>query len=353
MRASFNAWRDGAWWNELWATYVRGSTRAAGAITDFAPPAVVGAAARLTVLTGLIRQQQQPHRAPSRGLRWTRWTPSPLRDESFLLDRELAETQARYYYYSSGDYGSPYIANSLGWTWADSGRDEDAGWQGVERTFIKAVLSEGLYWLGLVDWALRAAGIARGRQGSGRLGAVRLTDMGRWLLMDGPEPAILRKPGGWCCNPTMSSPSTPSRTASWPGSTASPCASTERAVEFEIRDSVYRSQQAGQSVGAIKAWLEQVTGSPLPQNVGRSLDEWHGVRADRHLAGGDVAGGGRAGPGRDPPGRPPDCRGLHHQAGHTDRIARTPRARPSWARCSTQANCPNAPTTLRRRARAA
>ena len=49
----------------------------------------------------------------------------------------------------------------------------------------------------------------------------------------------------------------------------------DRAVEYEItRESIYRAQQNGQQFGAIVAWLEEVTAATLPQNVGRSLDDW-------------------------------------------------------------------------------
>jgi hypothetical protein len=49
----------------------------------------------------------------------------------------------------------------------------------------------------------------------------------------------------------------------------------ERAIEYVVsRESVYRAQLAGQAAGEIQAWLEQVTGAPLPQNVARSLAEW-------------------------------------------------------------------------------
>ena len=96
--------------------------------------------------------------------------------------------------------------------------------------------------------------------------AVRLTDMGRWLLMDGPEPAIPEETGRVVLQPNFHvfafdpiSDSVLARLDSF-----AVRLNAERAVEFEItRESVYRSQQAGQSVGAIKAWLEQVTGSPL------------------------------------------------------------------------------------------
>ncbi len=302
VRASFHAWRDGAWWNELWTTYVQGSTRAAGAITDFAPPAVVQARKRvLTALTELLRRHQAQDAAAEPWIaldvldRYLRNS-----DEGFLVDRELAETQARYYYYSDNQFASPYLANSLGWTWADFGRDEDAGWRGVERVFIKAVLSEGLYWLGLVDLGYAQAVTPAGGNAPEGWSAVRLTDMGRWLLMGGPEPTIPEETGRVVLQPNFHvfafDPISDSVLAHLDSFAVR--LNAERAVEFEItRDSVYRSQQAGQPVGAIKEWLEQVTGSPLPQNVGRSLDEWHAA-FERIIVWPDVSWLGVAEPGQ-------------------------------------------------------
>lgn len=40
------------------------------------------------------------------------------------------------------------------------------------------------------------------------------------------------------------------------------------------RESVYSAQQAGMKVSEIQAFLQTAIGTPLPQNVGRTLDEW-------------------------------------------------------------------------------
>lgn len=47
------------------------------------------------------------------------------------------------------------------------------------------------------------------------------------------------------------------------------------AFEYRLtRDSVYRAQEMGMDAHAVKAFLTEIDGSPLPQNIGRSLDEW-------------------------------------------------------------------------------
>lgn len=286
VRDSFQSWRDGAWWNELWATYVQGTTRASGNVADFAPQPV--AQARHRVLTALAHLAGQGGKAngDSGDEAWV--TLDALdeylrsRDESFLIDRQMAEEQAHYYYYGSDPYTSPYSVNPLGWIWSNFTRDEEAGWRGVERVFIQAVIAEGLYWLGLVDLGYeRPVAAEAGKQSGGKAPdgwkAVRLTDMGRWLLMGGPPPTIPEESGRVVLQPNFHvfafdpiSDSVLARLDSF-----ATRLNAERAVEFEItRESVYRSQLAGQSVPAIKDWLEQVTGNGLPQNVSRSLDEW-------------------------------------------------------------------------------
>lgn len=47
------------------------------------------------------------------------------------------------------------------------------------------------------------------------------------------------------------------------------------AFEYHLtRDSVYRAQQAGVTVDSVAAFLREVTGLDLPQNIARTLDEW-------------------------------------------------------------------------------
>ena len=67
VKQSFQSWRDGSWWNELWRTYVDGGTRASGRVTDYAPPKV--GVARRTVLETLVlsrptRRRSRARRAP-------------------------------------------------------------------------------------------------------------------------------------------------------------------------------------------------------------------------------------------------------------------------------------------------
>lgn len=51
----------------------------------------------------------------------------------------------------------------------------------------------------------------------------------------------------------------------------------EAAVGYRLtRDSIYRALQQGASIGSICAFLRQITGQPLPQNVERTLEEWGG-----------------------------------------------------------------------------
>jgi hypothetical protein len=108
---------------------------------------------------------------------------------------------------------------------------------------------------------------------------VRLTDMGRWLLLNQPPPAIPEETGRVVVQPNFHifafdpiSDAVLARLDSF-----AVRQNAERAIEYILsRESVYRAQQAGQSTADIHAWLEQTTGAALPQNVARSLAEWQG-----------------------------------------------------------------------------
>ncbi len=280
VRASFQSWRDGAWWNELWTTYVQGKTRASGGAADFAPGQVV--AARRKVLETLVYWVKRLEAQQKSTEVWVAVDDLSDtlhdRDDGFLVDRETAAQADSYRsYYRPTPYASPYQYNALGWAWEAYANSEEQGWNGVERTFIQAVLTEGLFWLGLVDLGYARPVTPGGGKAPDGLLAVRLTDMGRWLLLDGPAPAIPEETGRVVLQPNFRvfafdpiSDSVLARLDSF-----AVRLNAERAVEYEItRDSVYRAQLAGQDVGQIQAWLEQTTGAAVPQNVGRSLDEW-------------------------------------------------------------------------------
>jgi hypothetical protein len=270
VRLSYHTWRDGAWWNELWATT---PTRAGTAIADFAPQQAV--AARGKVLGTLIRLARRG--SDNSWISLAELTDT-IHDHAyeFLIDRAMAESQSHYYYYNRTS-ASPYGYNALSWTWERYLNDEEAGWEGVEGVFIRTVLTEGLYWLGLVDLGYAHKTAAEGGAAPVGLLAVRLTDMGRWLLLGAQAPALPVESGRVVMQPNFHvfafDPVSDNVLAKLDSFAVRLRA--ERAVEYEItRDSIYRAQQGGQQVGAILAWLENVTGAPAPQNVTRSLEEW-------------------------------------------------------------------------------
>lgn len=283
VRLSFQRWRDGAWWNELWATAPQAYTNETP-VTSTSPKIANARRAVLNTLALLARRAEQKEQSPAP---WVALDDinDYLRDrnDEFLVDRTFAEQRGGSYgyrsrYYSTGFY-SPYEYNSLGWAWATYRIDEEAGWKGVERVFMQTVLSEGLYWLGLVDlgYARPVTAVAQGGAAPGEVVAVRLTDMGRWLLLDGLPPEIPEESGRVVVQPNFRifafdpiSDAVLARLDSFANRQ-----NAERAIEYELsRETLYHAQLAGQNAENIQAWLEQVTGAPLPQNVARSLAEW-------------------------------------------------------------------------------
>ncbi len=280
VRLSFQRWREGAWWNELWVTakttYVSSSETL---LTPAAPQIASARQAVLSTLALLARHAEQKQNTPAP---WV--SVDDISDflhdrhDEFLVDRSLAEQRGSYgYRHYSTSYYSPYEYNSLGWTWPAYRSDEEAGWKGVERVFIETVLSEGLHWLGLVDLGYAAPQTSEPEEAPAKVVAVRLTDMGRWLLLDGPSPQIPEESGRVVVQPNFRifafdpiSDVVLARLDSFANRQ-----NAERAIEYELtRETVYRAQLAGQTAGQIAAWLEEVTGAPLPQNVARSLAEW-------------------------------------------------------------------------------
>lgn len=283
VRLSFQRWRDGVWWNELWATASQAYTNETPG-TPTSPKVADARRSVLQTLALLARRAEQREQSPASWVAVDDISDYLLdRNDEFLVDRSAAEQRGgsygyRYGYYSTNFY-SPYEYNSLGWAWGAYRNNEEAGWKGVERVFIQTVLSEGLYWLGLVDlgYARPVTTVAQGGAAPEGVAAVRLTDMGRWLLLDGPAPEIPEESGRVVVQPNFRifafdpiSDAVLARLDSFASRQ-----NAERAIEYELtRETLYRAQLAGQGAGQIQAWLEQVTGAPLPQNVARSLAEW-------------------------------------------------------------------------------
>ncbi len=261
------------WWNELWRTYVQGQTSADGSPAEQAPPQI--AKARQTVVDHLARL------ARTRPKDWI--AVDDLvdglhdRNDEFLLGGESIKDEDRGYSYTYRNYGSRYHDNPLGWVMVHHGANSEAAWNGVERVFIEAVLTEGLYWLGLLDLGYASDVTPQGGAAPNKPLAVRLTDMGRWLLLQEAPPAVPEETGRVVVQPNFHifafDPISDAVLARL--DTFAVRLNAERAIEYVVsRESVYRAQLAGQTTGEIQGWLEQTTGAALPQNVARSLTEW-------------------------------------------------------------------------------
>ena len=200
VRLSFQRWRDGDWWNELWATLDTAHNPSNALLINPAPAGVVNA--RRTVLETLALLAQRAERKQRTPAAWV-----ALDDISDYL-RERATMSSWWsglpprsagrgygYRYSYSSLYSPYEYNSLGWSWPAYRNNEEAGWNGVERVFLRTVLTEGLYWLGLVDLGYEEPVTPETSAAPAGAVAVRLTDMGRWLLLDGPMPEIPEEGG--------------------------------------------------------------------------------------------------------------------------------------------------------------
>ena len=198
------------------------------------------------------------------------------RDEEFLVDRETAERVygSGYYYSYPRCRTRPYLYNNLGWVWEKYGADSEAGWDAVETVFIRSVLAEGLYWLGLLDLGYMRSVTPAGGAAPAGIQAVRLTDMGRWLLLDGPRPTIPAETGRVVVQPNFHvfafdpiSDAVLARLDSF-----ATRLKAERAVEYEItRESISRAQQNGQQVGRLwRGWRR----SPLRRCRRMSAAAW-------------------------------------------------------------------------------
>jgi len=282
VRLSFQRWRDGDWWNELLATVPSTMAPSAALIVSAAPAPV--SSARRTVLSTLALLVQHAESQQNGSAAWVsiEAVSAYLRDhnDEFLVTETLTGERARgysYYYSNQGTINLRYEYNSLNWSWPQHTRNEEAGWKEVEGAFIRSVLTEGLYWLGLVDLGYAKPVTPQGGAAPDDVVAVRLTDMGRWLLLNGPQPEIPEESGRVVVQPNFRifafdpiSDTVLARLDSFANRQ-----NAARAIEYELsRDSLYRAQLTGQNAAQIQQWLEQVTGAALPQNVARSLAEW-------------------------------------------------------------------------------
>ena len=168
----------------------------------------------------------------------------------------------------------------MGWTFTPGFAKESDGWPVVEGGFIRSLLLEPLFWMGMVDIGYRGS----------KPVAYRLTPMGAWVLGVGPAVEIPQQEGRVIVQPNfeiVALDPISDRTLAVLDEFAERTGA-ERAIKYRLtRYSVYRSQRRGWTAARIIQTLNQMiqdpdpqarddltTRLPLPQNVVRTLEEW-------------------------------------------------------------------------------
>lgn len=265
VKWTFETWRDSDAWNEL----LRLPLQVSGGYAGREAPAALGKA-RLTLLRAIGRLTQANRQSGE----WTALadliTYIKRNDYAFLFERWHRSSQG-------GLYASPYYGanNPYGLTFG-AVKNEANGWDLVEGGFIVNVLTEPLWWMGLVELGYAS----EARQASGKNvapAAFRLTPAGTWLIGGGDLPTFVESGGKLIVQPNFTV------LALEPISDAvlsdldhfAESQGGERVIAYHLtRESLYRGQQSGWNAARVIAFLESHQGGPIPANVRRSLEEW-------------------------------------------------------------------------------
>jgi hypothetical protein len=277
VQQTYIHWRDGTFWNELLSTK-RITVLGISSRLDPAPQAIADARAVVLEHMADLHRMVLQHHATSAPAQ--RWVPVDrlletlrLTDYDFLFPRGYRPGPSEYYtYYGYTSFRSPYISygNKMGWSISPRFEDEAEGWEVVEAGFVRAMLSEPLYWMGLVDLGLSGD----------RVVAYRLTPAGEWALGLGRELIIPEGEGKVIVQPNFEiialDPISDLRLAKL--DEFAERVSSERAITYRLsRESVYRAQRNGWSARRIIDTLSQMSDTQLPQNVLRTLEEWQEI----------------------------------------------------------------------------
>jgi hypothetical protein len=274
IQRAFTHWRKGTFWNEV-LSIPKVTPLGAGTRLDVVPKQI--ASARTRILDHIARLYKKRTQASSEN----EWTPLEqliaeirLTDYEFLLPRDYRPTASHYYhtYYRYTSHTSPYISygNEMGWSFSPAFQDEAEGWEVVEAGFISAIVLEPLFWLGLVD-----IGFTQDRSL-----AYRLTSAGRWVLNVGREMDIPAGEGRVVIQPNFElyalDPISDLTLAEL--DEFADRVSAERVIKYVLtRESIYRAQRKGWNVERILDTLRELSDTPLPQNVMRTLKEWQSL----------------------------------------------------------------------------
>lgn len=285
VRRAFAHWQISGFWNEILSIpYI--SVREVSSRTDPAPIQI--AHARQHIL-GFMADEHHAHFGAGFGEHGTPWMGisqlvDRVRQENygFLFPRDASQSVAQrsaldqvnaYRPYLS--LRSPYISygNPMGWSISPPFSDESEGWDVIEAGFIRAILLEPMFWMGLVDIGYI----------DNLPVAYRLTSAGAWALGVGPAIEIPEQEGRIVVQPNFEifalDPISDRALAEL--DEFADRASGERAIKYQLtRESVYRAQRRGWSAKRIIAALERLTRTPdaaqepLPQNIVRTLEDW-------------------------------------------------------------------------------
>ena len=278
IQRTFVHWRDGMFWNEI-LSIPRITVAAAGTRITPAPEPIARSRKRvLKHIAELHKKLAQPEpsaQRPADEAQEGTWVPISqlidhirLVDYDFLLPRDFSPSNSSYYYayYGYTSRRSPYISygNEMGWSFSPPFQDEAEGWEIVEAEFIRSILLEPLYWMGLLD-----IGYTKDKPT-----AYRLTSVGEWVLGMGSELDIPEGEGKVVVQPNFEifaldpiSDLTLSKLDEFADRL-----SAERAIKYQLtRESVYRAQRNHWTAQQIIDDLQKMSVTPMPQNVTRTI----------------------------------------------------------------------------------
>lgn len=193
------------------------------------------------------------------------------------LTERLREVDANFYFQGRSSIdSSPYGTHSFGGVYFSNPDKLLDELDSLESAFVQSSIYKLLQPCGIID-------IGLGEYKSKGVEAVRLTTFGRAVVQNIPyEPPS--QAGRVIVQPSfqlLAMGTVPISTLAKLDQIAERVKVDRNVFEYTLtRDSVYAAQQGGFSADAITTFLEKETGTPLPQNVRRSLTEW-GARHER------------------------------------------------------------------------
>lgn len=277
IESTFKHWREGTFWNELMSV---SNIQVLNITSRLDPVAEALSRSRKCVLEHMAELHRVGIKDRPEIAAQDRWVPIDhlieslrIADYGFLFPRDFRPAVSYYYtYYGHSAVRSPYISygNEMGWSISPPFDDEAEGWEVVEVGFIREILREPLFWMGLVDLGFIGE----------RLFAYRLTSAGEWMLGVGRQPEIPKGAGKVIVQPNFEvfaldpiSDLTLSKLDDFADRI-----NAERAIKYRLtRESVYRAQRRGWTSDRVLSTLDEMSDTPLPQNVTRTLEEWQTI----------------------------------------------------------------------------